>query len=46
MWPNRDETANLVTFAKEIPNEKLHFLSSVTGDSTTGYAKWKYLQLH
>ena len=29
MWPNPQETANLVTFTKEILNEKLHFLCSV-----------------
>ena len=29
MWPNPDETADLVTFTEEILNEKLHF-SAVT----------------
>ena len=29
MWPNPQETANLVTFTKEIFKEKLHFLCSV-----------------
>ena len=28
MWPNPEETADLVTFTKEIPNGKLHFLCS------------------
>ena len=30
MWPNPQEAAYLVTFTKEIPNEKLHFLCRVT----------------
>ena len=30
MWPNPQETADLVTFTEEIPNEKLHFLCSVS----------------
>ena len=29
MWPNPQETADLVTFAEEILNGKLHFLCSV-----------------
>ena len=29
MWPNPQETANLVTFTEEILNEKFHFLCSV-----------------
>ena len=29
MWPNPQETADLVTFTEEIPNGKLHFLCSV-----------------
>ena len=28
MWPNPQETADLVTFTEEIPNGKLHFLFS------------------
>ena len=28
MWPNPQETANLVTFTEEILNGKLHFLRS------------------
>ena len=28
MWPNRQKTANLVTFTEKILNEKLHFLHS------------------
>ena len=28
MWPNPQETADLVTFTDEILNEKLHFLCS------------------
>ena len=31
MWPNPQETADLVTFTKEIPNEKPHFLCSDSG---------------
>ena len=30
MWPNLQETADLVTFIEEILNGKLHFLCSVT----------------
>ena len=29
MWPNPKETADLVTFTKEILNGKLHFLCGV-----------------
>ena len=29
MWPNPQETADLVTFTEEILNEKLHLLCSV-----------------
>ena len=29
MWPNPQETADLVTFTEEIFNGKLHFLRSV-----------------
>ena len=29
MWPNPQETADLVTFTEEILNGKLHFLCSV-----------------
>ena len=28
MWPNQQDTADLVIFAEEILNEKLHFLYS------------------
>ena len=28
MWPNPQETLDLVTFTEEIPNGKLHFLCS------------------
>ena len=28
MWPNQQETVDLVTFTEEINNEKLHFLCS------------------
>ena len=31
MWPNPQETANLVTFTEEILNRKLHFLCSEYG---------------
>ena len=29
MWPNPQETADLVTFTEEILNEKFHFLYSL-----------------
>ena len=35
MWPNPQETADLVTFTGEILNEKYHFLSSVMGHIST-----------
>ena len=28
MWPNPQETADLVTFTEDVPNEELHFLCS------------------
>ena len=31
MWPNPQETANLVTFTEEILNGKHHFLCSAMG---------------
>ena len=35
MWPNQQETADLVTFAEEILNWKLHFLCSVIVDKSS-----------
>ena len=35
MWPNLQETADLVTFTKEIYNGKLHFLCSDDIDTHT-----------
>ena len=40
MWPNSQETADLVTFTKEIRNGKRHFLSSDWNSTNI------YLQLH
>ena len=37
MLPNPQETADLVTFTEEIPNEKLHFLCSELFLLTIGY---------
>ena len=34
MWPNPQETADLVTFTEETLNEKIHFLCAVFIDST------------
>ena len=31
MWPDRQETADLVTFAEEILNGKLHFFGQCKG---------------
>ena len=28
MWPNPQETADMVTFTEDVPNGKLHFLCS------------------
>ena len=36
MWPNPQETADLVTFTEEILNGKLHFLCSGTPESASG----------
>ena len=36
MRPNRQETADLVTFTEEILNGKLHFLCSVSSASLSG----------
>ena len=36
MWPNLQETADLVTFIEEILNAKLHFLYSVSCDYFPG----------
>ena len=36
MWPNPNETANLVTFTEEINNGKLHFFVQWS----TTYSKW------
>ena len=33
MWPNPQETMDLIPFTDEILNEKLHFLCSETGGS-------------
>ena len=32
MWPNPQETGDLVTFTKEILNKKLHFLCSACAE--------------
>ena len=34
MWPNPQETADLVTYTEEILNGKLHLLCSVYRDGT------------
>ena len=39
MWPNPQETADLVTFTKEILNVKFHFLCSVN------LVFWKFISL-
>ena len=35
MWPNPQETTDLVTFTEEILNEKLHFLCNVSCETST-----------
>ena len=45
MWPNLQETADLVTFTEEILNGKLHFLCSVSQNDHTGQIKTTYIQL-
>ena len=49
MWPNMQETFDLVTFTEEILNEKLHFLCSVMEAKhcrgrkiNMMYVLWKY----
>ena len=46
MWPNPQETADLVTFTKEILNGKLYFLCSGRSDrdlSEASHAGWEVL---
>ena len=38
MWPNRQETVDLVTFTEEILNGKLHFLCSACCDLLNRHA--------
>ena len=42
MWPDRQETADLVTFTEEILNEKLHFLCIVHRNNTQTLATEVY----
>ena len=44
MWPNLQETADLVTFIKEIFNGKLHFLYSIIRGSQS--RSQEFLALH
>ena len=37
MWPNPQETADLVTFTQEILNGKSHFLRSVSSFAVNTY---------
>ena len=39
MWPNPQETADLVTFTEEILNGKLHFLCSVICNNSNNNRK-------
>ena len=40
MWPNTQETADLVTFTEEILNRKLHLMCSErTNDNLSRYVK-------
>ena len=52
MWPNPQETPDLVTFTEEILNETLHFLCSKTCFTMREFMKylfdeiiWAYLNL-
>ena len=40
MWPNPQETADLVIFTEEIPNGKLHFYAVVATDDGRG-SSWQ-----
>ena len=42
MWPNPQESADLVTFTEEILNKKLQFLRSVNVNITKYMQKTKY----
>ena len=42
MWPNPQETADLVTFTEETVNGKLYFLCSVT-DKLNIAKSWNWL---
>ena len=39
MWPNPQETADLITFTEEILNGKLHFLCSVHYEKILDFLK-------
>ena len=41
MWPDRQKTADLITFIDEVPNEKLHNLCSVATIITKSYMTQK-----
>ena len=41
MWTNPQKAEDLLTFTKEIPNGKLHFVCSVTRQ---GYKIWTYAE--
>ena len=41
MWPNPQETVDLVTFAEEILNEKIHFLYSEIHGLIHHHIYWK-----
>ena len=40
MWPNLQETVDLVTFTEEIHNEQVHFLCSVETNHSCRNYKW------
>ena len=40
MWSSQQETADMVTFTKEISNGKLHFLYSIMDQSLSKFAKF------
>ena len=43
MWPNPQETVDLITFTNEISNGKLHFLRSEKEEALLNWFSWSYL---
>ena len=46
MWPNPQETPDLITFTEEILNGKLYFLCSIFKAMTEIFAKYLTVKIH